>query len=279
MRTSGCCSTSTCRSSPSSRRGRPRCAGCRSTSTPSRRISRSGALPRICASRPIAPARSGRCWKSCGARRMQASARGSRSAWRGGKVGARTPDYVWAVLNAKLSQDDVIINEAIRNSGAVLQQIERTQPQTYVGLAGGGLGFAGGAGLGVKLARPQARVIQIVGDGAFHFSTPDSVYSVAQMYRLPVFTVILDNRGWQAVKESVLRVYPDGIAAKTDRFQSRLESTRQGDQRRLEDVARAFGAYGECCRDPADLSAAIDRCLQAVDDGQAAVLNVRVTPL
>jgi len=206
-------------------------------------------------------------------KRTEAAAKNS------GEVDAITPDYVCAALNAKLSQDDVVINEAIRNSGAVLRQIERTKPQTYVGLAGGGLGFAGGAGLGVKLARPRARVVQIVGDGAFHFSTPDSVYSVAQTYRLPVFTIILDNRGWQAVKESVLRVYPEGSAARTDRFQSRLESTRQGDQRRLEDVARAFGAHGESCRDPADLPAAIDRCLTAVDDGQAAVLNVRVTPL
>lgn len=215
-------------------------------------------------------------WEDARAQRRQRAEAAARTA---GEMDALTPDYVCAALNARLSQHDVVINEAIRNSGAVLRQIERTRPQTYVGLAGGGLGFAGGAGLGVKLARPQARVVQIVGDGAFHFSTPDSVYSVAQTYRLPVLTVILDNRGWQAVKESVLRVYPDGTAAKTDRFQSRLESTRQGDQRRLEDVARAFGAYGECCRDPADLPAAIDRCLKAVDDGQAAVLNVRVTPL
>jgi len=57
------------------------------------------------------------------------------------------------------------------------------------------------------------------------------------------------------------------------------ESGRQGDQRRLEDIGRAFGAYGECCRDPEDLSGAIDCGLQAVDEGQAAVLNVRVTPL
>jgi acetolactate synthase-1/2/3 large subunit len=80
-------------------------------------------------------------------------------------------------------------------------------------------------------------------------------------------------------RKGVLRVYPEGVAAKADRFQSRLESARQGDQRRLEDVARALGAYGECCRDPAGLAAAVDRCLKAVDDGQAAVLNVRVTPL
>src|SRR5260370_1606301 len=194
--------------------------------------------------------------------RTQRRKRAEAAARTAGETDALTPDYVCAALNAKLSQDDVVINEAIRNSGAVLRQIERTRPQTYVGLAGGGLGFAGGAGLGVKLPRPPARRVPIRGDRAFPFSTPGSFFCVAQTYRLPVFTVILDNRGWQAVKESVLRVYPDGTAAKTDRFQSRLESTRQGDQRRLEEVARAFGAYGECCRDPAAPPSPIHRCLQ-----------------
>jgi acetolactate synthase I/II/III large subunit len=49
----------------------------------------------------------------------------------------------------------VVINEAIRNSPAVLQQIPRTQPLSFLGGAGGGLGYSGGMALGVKLARPQ----------------------------------------------------------------------------------------------------------------------------
>ena len=48
----------------------------------------------------------------------------------------------------------------------------RTRPQTYVGNGGGGLGFSGGMALGIKLAQPDRRVVQIVGDGSFHFSTP-----------------------------------------------------------------------------------------------------------
>ena len=193
----------------------------------------------------------------------------------GGTSGAIAVDFLCAALNAALGQDDIVINEAIRNSVPVLNQIARTRPQTYFGLSGGGLGFSGGMALGAKLARPGSRIVQIVGDGGFHFSTPTSVYAVAQQYALPIFTVVLDNGGWQAVKESVLRVYPKGTAAGANAFQSRLE----GRQRQFEQVARAFGAHGETVTQPAEVAGAIGRCLAAVDAGQAAVLVARVTPL
>jgi len=166
----------------------------------------------------------------------------------------------------------VVINEAIRNTPAVLNQISRTEPLTLLGGAGGGLGYSGGMALGVKLAQPNVRVVHVVGDGGFHFSTPTSVYATAQRYNLPIFTVVLDNGGWQAVKEAVLRVYPEGEAAQANEFQARL----QGTERHFEQVAQAFGAYGECVTDPADVPDAIARCLQALHDGRAAVLNVQI---
>ncbi len=189
-----------------------------------------------------------------------------------GQIGAISPAYLCAALGAAIEPQDIVANEAIRNTFAVLNQIPRTLPLTLMGCAGGGLGYSGGMALGAKLANPLVRVIQVVGDGGFHFSTPSSVYATAQRYKLPIFTVVLDNGGWQAVKEAVLRVYPDGQAAKTDQFQARL----QGEQRHFEQVAVAFGAYGESVSDPADVPAAIARCLQAVDAGQAAVLNVQI---
>jgi acetolactate synthase I/II/III large subunit len=190
-------------------------------------------------------------------------------------VGAVTPDFVCAALNEVLRADDIVINEAIRNGPAVLNQIERTLPQSYLGLAGGGLGFSGGMALGAKLARPRSRVLQVVGDGGFHFSNPTAVYAVAQQYRLPIFTVVLDNGGWQAVKEAVLRVHPDGAAARADQFQARLGGERRG----FAEVAAAFGAHAETIEDPEQLRAAMQRCLRAVEAGQAAVLCVRVTGL
>jgi acetolactate synthase-1/2/3 large subunit len=196
-----------------------------------------------------------------------------------GVSGALSPAFVLSVLNGKLSPRDIVLNEAIRNAPLVQEQIVRTEPGSYVGLAGGGLGFSGGMALGVRLAQPQRRVVQIIGDGSFHFSSPDSVYAVAQQYELPVFTVVLDNGGWQAVKSAVQRVYPNGVAAETDAFQSRLSAGRQGEQRRFSDIGRAFGAHGERVTEPDALAAAIDRCLAVLDDGKAAVLHVQITKL
>jgi acetolactate synthase I/II/III large subunit len=196
-----------------------------------------------------------------------------------GVSGALNPAFVFKTLNGKLSQDDVVLNEAIRNAPILQEHITRTKPRSYVGLAGGGLGFSGGMALGLKLAQPNRRIVQVIGDGGFHFSSPDSVYAVAQQYQVPIMTVVLDNGGWQAVKSAVQRVYPKGVAAETNEFQSRLKSGRQGEQRDFSAVAKAFGAHGECVREPADLAAAIDRCFAALEDGKAAVLHVHVTPL
>ena len=215
-------------------------------------------------------------WSSA---REAASKRRAEARANKGTSGALTPAFLFATLNAKLSQDDIVVNEAIRNAPILQEHITRTKPRSYVGLAGGGLGFSGGMALGLRLAAPKRRVVQVIGDGGFHFSSPDSVYAVAQQYRIPILTVVLDNGGWQAVKSAVQRVYPKGVAAETDQFQSRLTSGRQGERREFSAVATAFGAHGEHVTEPDELAAAIDRCLVALDDGQAAVLHVQITRL
>jgi acetolactate synthase-1/2/3 large subunit len=213
-----------------------------------------------------------------GARESAARRRADASGNKGVSGALNTP-FVFKTLSDKISQDDVVLNEAIRNGPILQEHLKRTRPQSYVGLAGGGLGFSGGMALGLKLAQPKRRVVQVIGDGGFHFSSPDSVYATAQRYQIPTLTVVLDNGGWQAVKSATQRVYPKGIAAETDQFQSRLMSGRQGERRDFSEVAKAFGAHGECVREPDDLAAAIDRCLAALDDGKAAVLHVHVTRL
>jgi acetolactate synthase-1/2/3 large subunit len=213
-----------------------------------------------------------------GARDAAAKRRAAASANQG-VAGALNAAFVFATLSGKLSPDDIVINEAIRNGPILQEHLARTKPTSYVGLAGGGLGFSGGMALGLKLAQPERRIVQVIGDGGFHFSSPDSVYAVAQQYQIPVMTVVLDNAGWQAVKSAVQRVYPKGVAAQTDQFQSRLTSGRQGETRDFSAIGKAFGAHGECVSEPDELAAAIDRCLAALDDGKAAVLHVHITRL
>jgi acetolactate synthase-1/2/3 large subunit len=140
--------------------------------------------------------------------------------------------------------------------------------------AGGGLGAFGGTALGIKLALPDRCVVQIVGDGSFYFNNPTAMFAVAKQYNLPIFTVVLDNSGWAAVKGATLRVYPEG--------QAKSKGLYQADLARDMDFAKtveAAGGYGEKLVDPAVTTAAIARCLAQVRAGRTALLHARVTKL
>ena len=191
-----------------------------------------------------------------------------------GKVNAINPHFLCAAIGRQIRSEDVVLNEAIRNTMAVFEQIPREIPGTLMGLSGGGLGYSAGTALGIKLAQTQSRVIHFVGDGSFYFSNPSSVYAVAHQYDLPILTVLLDNGGWSAVKESTLRMYPKGEAKSTNQFASDL-----GYGTDFAAIAEAAGAHGERLVDPSQTEAAIARCLAALDAGQSALLHVRITPL
>jgi acetolactate synthase-1/2/3 large subunit len=191
-----------------------------------------------------------------------------------GEPGRINPQFLCAELGRAMGPEDILLNEAIRNTPAVSNQIPRTRAGTLIGLAGGGLGFSGGMALGVKLAHPERTVVQVVGDGGFYFCNPEAVYAISKQYRLPIFTVILDNSGWAAVKEATLRMYPDGEAKANRDYQALLAP-----EMNFAKVGEAAGAYGEVVTDPLDVPAAIGRCLKEVRGGRSAVLHARVTPL
>jgi acetolactate synthase-1/2/3 large subunit len=191
-----------------------------------------------------------------------------------GTSGSLNPDYLCAALAAALDPEDVVLNEAVRNVGVVLDQMPRTRPGSLVGLAGGGLGFSGPMGLGIKLARPERTVVSIVGDGAFYFNNPASLFAVAKEYRLPIFMVILDNSGWAAVKEATLRMYPKGEAKARASYQARLPKDID-----FAAMAQAAGAYAETLIEPGEVTIAIARCLAAVRSGTSAVLHAKVAQI
>jgi acetolactate synthase I/II/III large subunit len=189
-----------------------------------------------------------------------------------GKSGAINPHYLMAELAKVLGDEDIIFNEAVTNTGAVLMQIRRPLPNTNFNTNGAGLGWSAGMALGARLAAPNRMMVQVAGDGGFYFNNPTSVFAVAQQYGLPIFSIVLDNTGWGAVKASTLRVFPDGIANATDEFESKLAPKVEFGK-----VAEAFGAYAEKVGDPADLPAAIARCVKEVRGGRAALLHALVT--
>jgi acetolactate synthase-1/2/3 large subunit len=115
-------------------------------------------------------------------------------------------------------------------------------------------------------------MVQVAGDGSFYFNNPTSIFAVAQQYKVPIFSIVLDNSGWGAVKASTLRVFPKGEANAANEFEAELAPKVA-----FTKIAEAFGAYAEMVSDPADVPAAIARCAKEVRGGRAALLHVRVT--
>jgi acetolactate synthase I/II/III large subunit len=189
-----------------------------------------------------------------------------------GQPGAINPHYFMAELGKVLDDEDIIFNEAVTNGPAVLMQIRRRVPNTAFNTNGAGLGWSGAMALGAKLAAPNRMMVQVAGDGSFYFCNPSSVFAVAQQYGLPFLSIVLDNSGWSAVKQSTLRVYPEGDASITNEFEAELAPKVEFGK-----VAEAFGAYAEKVSDPAEVPAAIARCAKEVRGGRTVLLHVKVT--
>jgi acetolactate synthase-1/2/3 large subunit len=155
----------------------------------------------------------------------------------------------------------------------VLEELTRTKPGNYFSHSpAGGLGWAMGAALGFKLARPDRTLIAAVGDGAYMFSNPTPAHFVSRAAGLPVLVVIFNNRRWGAVHRATLSMYPRGDAAQAEQPPlSCLEPSPD-----YEKIVEASGGYGECVSDPAQLPAALQRALHAVRvEKRQALLNVQ----
>jgi acetolactate synthase I/II/III large subunit len=191
-----------------------------------------------------------------------------------GKKGEINPHYVCAEIGKAIGPDDIVVNEAVTRQSIPNMQIPRPNPGTMISNAGGGLGASGGTALGIKLALPERCVVQIVGDGSFYFNNPTAVFALAKQYGLPILTIVLDNSGWAAVKGATLRVYPDGQAKMQGLYQADLPTDMD-----FSKIVEAAGGYGERLVDPAEVPAAIARCLTQVRSGRSALLHVSVTKL
>jgi len=183
--------------------------------------------------------------------------------------GPLTPLAVMDALNEVIDPEDIVVEEAVTNAAAVYEGLERTRPGTLAGAAAPGLGFGLGGSLGVKLARPDRRVIAITGDGSFLFGVPTSALMMAAEWGTPFVAVILNNGGYRASRLPVYDLFPDGVSVQRGTAIG-TRFTRAPDYPAL---AAACHAHGERVERADDLVPALRRAMAAVDAGQAAVVE------
>lgn len=131
------------------------------------------------------------------------------------------------------------------------------RPGTFYGAAGGSMGWGLPASLGLQLARPNERVINVVGDGSFWMVAQDLETAVRE--EIPVVNIITNNFAYGNTRDRQRSAH-DG----------RYFGTFYGNPD-FAQFARLLGAHGERVEHSEELAPALERAMQS---GKPAVLDV-----
>jgi len=93
----------------------------------------------------------------------------------------------------------IIVEEAPSSRHAMQIHLPILRSETFYTMDSGGLGYSMPAAVGIALAKPQAKVIGLIGDGSSMYSI-QALWSAAQL-RLPITFIVLKNRRYAALQE------------------------------------------------------------------------------
>ena len=202
------------------------------------------------------------------------------------------PHVLGGQIRAAVPKDTIFAVEAVTLTTFIGDQIAPVLPKSWINCGGGGLGWSGGGALGIKLAsdfehRDQASgdrfgtnkgkfVCQIVGDGTFLFAIPGSVYWIAQRYSIPILTIVLNNKGWNAPRRSLLLVHPDGHGSQVDNKELNISFDPTPDFPGIAKAATGGKAWAGTVNSVAELLEQLPQAVEAVKGGRCAVLEVKL---
>jgi benzoylformate decarboxylase len=107
--------------------------------------------------------------------------------------------FVLQTLDRLRPGNSIVVEEAPTARPVMQAHMTFSCSQSFFTMDSGGLGYSMPAAVGVALARPDQRVIAILGDGSAMYSI-QALWSAAQL-NLPIVFLILNNRRYAALQE------------------------------------------------------------------------------
>ena len=171
------------------------------------------------------------------------------------------PEAVVGSLDRLLGPTDVLVCEASLSSGwgARYFRVKRAGPGMLAPRGLAGLGWAPGAALGARVARPEGRVVALTGDGGWGYGLSET--ETAVRYGLGITTVVLNNSSLAWIRHSESRM---NMPYNTDFSPVDFAAT-----------ARAMGADGRRIDRPEGVEATIEAALET---SGPSVVEVTVSP-
>ena len=105
---------------------------------------------------------------------------------------------VHRVLAELFPAEGIIVLESPSSTAALRNHLRISRPGSYYFSAGGGLGFALPASLGVQLAKPERPVLCVLGEGSAQYAI--TAFWTAAAYSIPVRFLVLRNGEYAILK-------------------------------------------------------------------------------
>jgi acetolactate synthase-1/2/3 large subunit len=179
------------------------------------------------------------------------------------RAGALKPEYVIERLRDLTAGEDVIWTTGVgQHQMWAAQYLEIDRPRRWITSGGlGTMGFGVPAALGAKVARPDAIVINIDGDGCFQMTMQE--LATARMYGIAAIHVVVNN-GWLGMVRQWQELFH------SERFSETNLTVDLPDYVRL---AESFGVSAFRCESEDEVDDAIRAALTC---GGPAVIDARV---
>ena len=196
-----------------------------------------------------------------------------RAAEKGGEGPRMTKAWVSLCLSDAIQGLDATV---LSELGAPMDPLTlRSFDSWYQEPHSGGLGWSVPTALGMQLAQPDRLIVATMGDGSYMFANPVACHQIAEALGLPVLLLVLNNREWGAVRQSVLGTYPDGYASRVNQMPLvSLDPTP--DFTKVAEASRAWTAKVDA---PGDLAGVLAAAIEHVRTKRTqALVEIGVAP-
>lgn len=172
------------------------------------------------------------------------------------------PRYLMLRVAEALPANAVVVEEALTATPALLSVVPYPDARSFMGLAGGGIGFALPGAIGASLALPGRPVVAVVGDGSALYSV-QALWTAAHL-KLPITYVIINNRSYRILKERMVAFRGVRAFAGMDFHDPQIDFTS---------LAQSMGVTAVRVARPGDVDAALR---EAISSGAPRLVEVMV---
>lgn len=186
-----------------------------------------------------------------------------------------TPISEWRLadeVNKLMDEKTMLFGWTYHSRSKVLYPgVQTNYPKSYIYTLGGShLGQTLYGAIGAALGAPDKQVIAVSGDLEWHMGHGAAALWSATHHNVPVLYVIVNNHEMSQTKSGQMGTKGEGVQLNNWWAQEIFPPMSDYSQ-----IAKAYGIYGECVKDPNEVGAALKRGLDAVaKNKQPALIDV-----